>query len=325
MFYNIVNMQFHLDFKPTISKHAISHQQITLLVGSCFSENIASRLNQLYFNVSANPFGILFNPDAIYQTINRIIDKHYFQEEDVFEKHGLWFCLDTHTHIYNETRQGLLQALNSIIDNWHAQLKNADWLLITFGSAYGYKHKELKKTVANCHKLPQQLFNKELIEVSETVKQYSDLQNKLSYFNDKLKLIYTVSPVKHLRDGVIENSLSKAILIQAVHQIIRANNNCYYFPAYELVTDDLRDYRFYKQDMAHPNEQAIAYVWQKFTETYFTTETQLLNKQLQEINTAKQHKPLQPNSKEFLEFKSNYTQKAKELMEKFDWLKINLE
>lgn len=315
-------MMFHLDFKPKKSSQHIKHQEEILFMGSCFSEHIAHKLEQLHFSVNTNAFGIVFNPISIAQSLQRIITKTYFNESDVFEKNDLWFCLETHSAICGTTKQELLETLNNIINDWHLKLKNAEWLIITMGSAYGYKHIESQKIVANCHKLPQNHFEKILLNTETITNAYSKLIQDVHQINPNLKMIFTVSPVKHLRDGLTENSLSKATLISAVHQIIQTNTACFYFPAYELVTDDLRDYRFYKEDMAHPNLQAIDYVWQKFSEVYFNNETTQLNKELHEINLAKTHKPLHANSLAFLEFKKKHELKCKTLMLEYPWLNL---
>ncbi len=315
-------MQFHLNFQPKKSLCNISHQEGILFLGSCFSEHVAHKLEQLYFNVNTNVFGIVFNPISISKSLHRIINQTYFNENDVFQKNNLWYCLEVHSTIFGMTKNELLEKLNNGIKQWQEYLKNAEWLIITMGSAYGYKHIERQEIVANCHKLPQSNFEKVLLNTDTIIDAYSKLIQDIHQFNPQLKIIFTVSPVKHLRDGVIENSLSKATLILAIHQIIKNNASCFYFPAYELVIDDLRDYRFYKEDMAHPNQQAIDYVWQKFSDVYFTAETNQLNKQLHDINLAKTHKPLQPNSLAFLEFKKNYELQCESLMSQYPWLKL---
>ena len=313
-------MQFHLNFQPAVSNHKINHQQELLFIGSCFSEHIADKLHQLQFNVSSNPFGILFNPISIATSISRIIHKHLFTDKDVFEKNGLWFCLEISTKIFAETKEGLVSTLNTIILAWHEKLKQAKWLVFTFGSAYAYKHIEQHKIVANCHKLPQHLFQKELIDTKDIVTCYAALFSELKKLNPQLSLLLTVSPVKHLRDGIIENTLSKSILIQAVHQLLKEHQQCHYFPSYELVIDDLRDYRFFEKDLAHPNAQAIEYVWRKFESVYFTKETSELNKEIEAILLAKKHQLLQPNSAESIAFEVLLRNKIKALNQKHPWL-----
>lgn len=318
-------MKFHLDFTPKISQHQINHQQGVLFMGSCFSEHIAGKLDQLNFEVDTNPFGIVFNPKSIELAINRILTKHYFLSTDVFEKDGFWYCLETHTSIFAKTQLDLLNKLNALIDEWHIKLKHAKWLVITVGSAYVYKHSEHQCIVANCHKLPNTLFEKQLLQTNDIVSDYTLLIENIKNINPNLQILLTVSPVKHLRDGFIENSLSKAILIQAVHQLVSKHMNCSYFPAYELVTDDLRDYRFYQTDMAHPNHQAIDYVWQKFEQTYFSNDTKLINEKLIDIHLALRHKPFNMDSEAFLQFKKAYYKKCEALKHQYSWLNLEVE
>lgn len=318
-------MQLHLNYNPPINKRKISHQDEVLFIGSCFSEHISKRLIDLKFKVDSNPYGIVFNPASIELLLNRIIAKNYFNETDVFEKDGSWFTLQAHSSIRQTTKQELLEALNLTLNEWHKKLQTADFLIITFGSAFVYRGKQKNEFVTNCHKLPASQFEKELLENNVIVPAYNALIERLKLFNSKLQLLFTVSPVKHLRDGVVENTLSKAILIQAVHHIVKQHSNCFYFPAYELVNDDLRDYRFYEADMAHPNKQAIDYVWQKFANVFFTEETQNINSNLSEITQAYAHRPFNDNSEAHLKFKKNYFLKCSELTKKYTWLDLREE
>lgn len=318
-------MQFHLGFQPTVSTHKITHQDGMLLIGSCFSEHIGNRLNDLKFNVHSNPFGIIFNPISIANTVYRILNKNYFIEKDVFEKDGFWYSLEAHSSVRAETQQELIELLNRSIDTWNGKLKSANWLAITFGSAFAYKHIEHNKIVANCHKLPQQVFHKTLLKANDIIGEYDELIVKLLTFNSNIKIIFTVSPVKHLRDGVVENSVSKAILIQSIHQLINDNKQCVYFPAYELVNDDLRDYRFYESDMAHPNKQAIDYVWKKFSEVYFNEATNAINDRVQQIHQAYHHRLFNKTTETSIKFKNNFLQKCVILQAEYNYLDLSEE
>ena len=315
-------MQFHLGFQPTVSPNKIKHQDDVLLIGSCFSEHIGNRLNELKFNVNSNPFGIVFNPKSIVSTILRIINKNYFVAKDVFEKEGLWYSFEAHSSVRGETQQELLHMLNHSIDLWNEKLKTAHWLTITFGSAFAYKHVEQAKVVANCHKLPQSIFEKTLLKTNDIVNDFNDVINKLQQFNPTLKIILTVSPVKHLRDGVVENSVSKAILIQSTHQLINNFMNCVYFPAYELVNDDLRDYRFYESDMAHPNKQAIDYVWKRFTEVYFNEKTNAINDKVTQIHQAYHHRLFNETTSSSVKFKHKFYQQCTNLQAEYPYLDL---
>lgn len=318
-------MKFHLNYQPIISEQKITHQSEVFFLGSCFSEHIGEKLNDLKFNIISNPFGIMFNPLSIANILNRAIQKKYFQRSDVFQKNDVWLCYETHSSVYALTDTDLVNDLNETINNIHEKLKTINWLCITFGSAYYYNLLSNKQAVANCHKQPAHLFEKKCVAASEITSVFNQIQHDLLKINPSIRFIYTVSPVKHLKDGLIENSLSKAILIQSSHQLIHQLANGYYFPAYELINDDLRDYRFYEKDLAHPNQLAIEYVWGKFSETFFDSETLNLNLSLQQINLALKHKPFQENSSEYLDFKAKFYAKCKTLDLNYSYLNLKSE
>ena len=315
-------MQFHLGFQPSVSFNKITHQDGVLLIGSCFSEHIGQRLNDLKFNVSSNPFGIVFNPKSIATSLLRILSQNYFVDNDVFEKDGLWYSFEAHSSVCGETQQELLETLNHSIDSWHEKLKTSHWLTITFGSAFAYKHIEQSKIVANCHKLPQVVFEKNLLKTNDIVAEFNDVIHRLQQFNPLLKVVFTVSPVKHLRDGVVENSVSKAILIQSTHQLINDLKHCVYFPAYELVNDDLRDYRFYESDMAHPNKQAIDYVWKRFTEVYFNDKINTINDKVNQIHQAYHHRLFNKTTSSSVKFKQKFYQQCSNLQAEYPYLDL---
>lgn len=318
-------MQFHLGFQPAVSQHKITHQDGVLFLGSCFSEHIANRMLDLKFKIHTNPFGIVFNPKSIASSLYRIIHKKHFNEEDVFEKEGLWYSLEAHSSVFSTSKLELLDTLNRSIDKWNYELHKASNLVITFGSAFAYLHKQQEKIVANCHKLPQALFEKILLENHEIIVDFQQIIEDVKAINPHLKWMFTVSPVKHLRDGVVENNLSKAILIQAVYQLVKQNTNCFYFPAYELVTDDLRDYRFYESDMAHPNTQAINYVWKKFSEVYFNDATSAINERVLQIHQAYHHRLFNKTTETSMKFKHNFYQKCVTLQAEYNYLDLSKE
>lgn len=318
-------MRFHLDLQTGISPDKIGHQHRLLLIGSCFTEHIGQRLNDLKFNCHSNPFGIVFNPLSMIKTMDRLIEKNPFTEADVMQHQGSWLSLDAHSSLSKPSRELLLRHLNAEVEEWHGHLKQADWLILTFGSAYYYEYLASGSTVANCHKLPAGLFIKKMAQAGELTTAYKELLQKLQAFNPSLNVIVTVSPVKHLRDGVIQNNLSKSVLSLTAHGLAEGQNNCSYFPSYELINDDLRDYRFYEADMAHPNKQAIDYVWNKFCGTYFDTETQTLLDKITALNSAFLHRPLQAESKAFADFKSAQLKKCSELKARYPYLDLEKE
>ena len=318
-------MHFHLDLNTGISTELIQHRQKLLLMGSCFSEHIGKRLNDLKFDCRSNPFGIVFNPLSMHKALSRIVDQEEFTDSDIMEYKGSWLSPEAHSSLNKATKAELLDTMNAITADWHERLKSADWLLLTFGSAYYYVLNDSGSIVANCHKLPAKRFTKKLAEPSAIIDPYQALLDKLRVLNPGLRVILTVSPVKHLRDGVVENNLSKSILCLSSHSIVNTSGNSFYFPAYELVSDDLRDYRFYEADMAHPSRQAIDYVWQKFSGSYFDESTRTLLDRITALNAAYNHRPLQPDTQAFVDFKKAQLQQCKRLQQEFPYLDLQQE
>jgi hypothetical protein len=292
-------MKFHLGYHPEKSTFNIEHKNKVLLLGSCFAENIGGIMKELRFSVNVNPAGIMFNPLSIGMILNRWINREKINTDHFVERGDECFSYLHHSSLKASSVKELERKLNHINAHAAEEVKNTDFLIITFGSAYYYEHKQLGICVANCHKQPAQNFEKKLAGVDEITSSYEKALPKLLELNNKLKIIFTVSPVKYLKDGIVENNLSKSMLTVSVHQLTKKfPGNCSYFPAYELVNDDLRDYRFYKEDLAHPNEQAIKYIWEKFSETYFDQPTIKLNELINKLNLAEDHRTLHQNEEE---------------------------
>ncbi|CAN5569720.1 GSCFA domain-containing protein [soil metagenome] len=305
-------MNFHLEFSPRPFSTTINHQQSLLLIGSCFTENIGSKLKQFKFSVLENPNGILFNPISISTSIDSYISNKQYVADDLFYANECWNSWEHHSSFSNPDQSACLQAINDSQQQAHDFIKTADWLMLTVGSAFVYELKN-EAVVANCHKVPTDKFNKKLLTVDEVRNALQGTLDKLVAFNPSIKIIFTISPVRHLRDGFVENNRSKSALIQAVHQLTNTEENILYFPAYELVIDDLRDYRFYAEDMVHPNYAATNYVWEKFVATCIDEPTQKLMKEINVINAAKIHKPFNPTSAQHKKFLQANLQKIIEL------------
>ncbi|MGZ3900640.1 MAG: GSCFA domain-containing protein [Bacteroidia bacterium] len=310
-------MKFHLNYNPAPSDFKINHKSKLFLIGSCFSENIGNLLSSNKFHSHSNPNGILFNPASIALALQNTITGENFDEEYSIERDGIFYSLLHHSSIHASSKKELADKINSLNKSAADFLKTSDLLIITFGTAFIYRHILLNKTVANCHKLPGAQFNKKLLQVEQVTKNYSTLIHQLQLFNPTLKIIFTVSPVKYLKDGLVENNLSKSVLLLSVHELVKRFANCSYFPAFELVNDDLRDYRFYKEDLAHPNEQAIDYVWRKFSDCYFNDETKALNTKINKLNLALQHKRMNENSQEVKKLEE-FIEKQKEEIRKLN-------
>jgi GSCFA family protein len=317
-------MDFHLEFFPKPLTTTIRHQDSILLIGSCFTENIGSKLKQFKFSVLDNPNGILFNPVSIAKSVASYISNKQYSEADLFYQNESWNSWEHHSRFSHPDKAACLDGINQSQAAAHAFLKTADWLMITIGSAFVYEL-ESKEVVANCHKVPTDKFVKRLLKATEVEAALKQMMDQLLVFNPSIKIIYTISPVRHLRDGFVENNRSKATLIQAVHALTEERKNVFYFPAYELVIDDLRDYRFYAEDMVHPNYSATNYVWEKFVNVCVDELSQKLMKEINIINAAKNHKPFNPTSEQHKRFLYTHLQKTIELNKQYPYIDLSAE
>jgi hypothetical protein len=290
-------MEFHLDYTPPRPDFRIDHDSKIFLIGSCFSENIGNYLNIHKFRTLSNPSGILFNPESIYISLKNILTKKGLDEKHILFRNSLYYSYQHHSSVYDRSKEGLAEKINQMETLSYDFVSTCDTIIITFGNAFIYEHKKLGECVANCHKQPGMDFEKKLLTVNDIVKKYSELFTEIRGINPKARIVLTVSPVKYLKDGVVENNLSKAVLLLAVHQLAR-EQNCFYFPSFEIVNDDLRDYRFYKEDLAHPNPLAIDYVWQKFSDCFFSDATKGLNQLIKKLHQAADHRLLNEYSDE---------------------------
>ncbi|MDR2840934.1 MAG: GSCFA domain-containing protein [Paludibacter sp.] len=295
----------------------IDYQSRLISFGSCFSTNIGSKLENAYFQIDVNPFGVLFNPVSIVESIKLLLSKTTFTENDIFEANSLWnsFCFST---LFSDTT--LENTLNKINSRFVAAQNNfqlSDIVLITFGTAWVYEDIESAAVVANCHKLPSNRFRRRRLSTDEIVATYKDI---LQLFPQK-KFIFTVSPIRHFKDGATENNRSKAVLLLAIEQITEQFANSFYFPAYEIVNDELRDYRFYSPDMLHPSTVAIDYIWERFGETFFDSTTEQTKQELENFYAQVSHRPIHPNSEQSNLFRQDLDNKKKLLLAKYPFLR----
>ncbi len=324
-------MKFHFEFDIKKLNPSIQLQHKLMLIGSCFTENIGDKLSKHKFTVLENPHGILFNPVSVSEALSDYISNKVYTESDLFYINESWHSWKHHSRFSGLTKAESLHKINTAIATAHNYLKQADHLVITLGSAWLYTLTEKAANsipyavAANNHKAPSDWFQKKLMNPSEAIYLLNELIKSLQVFNPKLTIIFTVSPVRHLREGLVENNRSKSVLIQAVHQLVDTYNHLYYFPAYELVIDDLRDYRFYAEDLVHPNYQATQYVWEKLVDACMDEETKSLMKEIAEINLAYQHKPFNPSSEKHKQFLNSYLEKTKRLSDKFSYLDLAAE
>lgn len=303
----------------------ITHKDQIFTIGSCFSENIAERLKDRKFKAEVNPFGILFNPFTIFNAFERMLNNRPYQPEDLIQVNDQWVSLDHHGVFSGKSQEETLDGINTRLENGRKALLQADVVFITLGSAWVYKHLERSHYVANCHKIPNMAFQKELLPF-QTV--HLILRHIPQFFASKkmnAQIVFTVSPVRHWKDGAIENSRSKAMLNAAVHEVVDEFDNCHYFPSYEYLMDDLRDYRFYNSDMFHPTPQAIEYVWEKFEDSFFSDDTRLICKELKTIIEAVKHKPMDPESNSFQRFVKKQIEVIDDIESRFDVLDLSKE
>lgn len=316
MFRTIVNIE------PAAEK--ISYQDQIMTLGSCFSDNIGAKLQNAYFQVNVNPFGVLFNPLSIIQNIDFMLEGKSFDENDVFNQGSLWHSFN-HSSLYSGiTAPKTLELINDSHIQAMEALDKAKFILITFGTAWVYELKETKQVVANCHKLPAARFDRRRLSVDDIVTAYSVLLPRLKAQNPDLQLIFSVSPIRHWKDGVHENNLSKSILHLAIESLQKEFPFVDYFPAYEIQLDELRDYRFFASDMFHPSQLAVDYIWQRFTETYFDQNTRQLLKRLEKYTSQKAHRPIHVESVEYAKFKDNTEKEKERLLTAFPFLKTRL-
>ena len=300
---------------------SIDHSDQILMMGSCFSEHIGKKLIDRKFNVVLNPFGILYHPLAISKALTRLIDNNPFTMYDLRMEEDRYVSFYHHGKFNHSEPLIMLKRINESFDKGRKQLLEADYLFITWGTAFGYSHIESKgQIVANCHKIPGKFFDKSLVMPKKIIETYLELFKSIKQLNPTLKIILTVSPVKHLKDGLVNNNLSKSVLLLAAHQLKNEADNVSYFPAYELITDDLRDYRFFAKDMAHPSEEAIEYVWDYFKGSFWDDSTNLLSKRVESVLNALQHRSLHPENKAHQVFVKSVKFKIAELETEYPFL-----
>ncbi len=312
-------MDFILPFPLKKFTHQVNIKQAIVLMGSCFAEEIGAKLEERKFNALTNPHGILYNPISICNALTDYIQDKKYTKEDIFLHEELWRSFNHHGKFVSADANICLENINHHVSQAHHQLKEAKWLLVTFGSSFAYTHN--KQIVANCHKLPSSQFEKILISKQQITDAWQKQLAVLKEFNPQINVLLTISPVRYIRDGIIENNRSKGILLDAVHTLVEQNTNCFYFPAYEIVIDELRDYRFFKEDLVHPNQLAINYVWQRFSDALCDEETKNFMTDYEPILKSLQHKDLQEGTIASLKFKKHLEEKQTELKNKYPFVK----
>jgi len=296
------NTIFRTQYKLKSEEKQLDYSSEILLFGSCFSENINKKLEYYKFNSTLNPYGILFHPAAIEKAILECLENKIYTDEHLIFHKELWHSFQHHSNFSGLDKQQVLDKINTTINKTHKKLKSATHIIITLGTSWVYEYLEQELTVANCHKIPQKKFRKKILTVEGSTRILENIKKQIRSINPKVNFIFTLSPVRHLKDGMVENAQSKAQLLSAIHNVIDAHS--FYFPSYEIMLDDLRDYRFYKRDMIHPNATAIDYIWDNFKATWISKATERNMFEVDAIQKALQHKAFYPESaqhKKFLE------------------------
>lgn len=313
---NIPEFQWKLDYSKSV-----------MLMGSCFSENIGQKLIDLKFKVDMNPFGILYNPESIANSLKILLEKRIFSEEDLFHDQGLWNSFYHHSRFSDIDRDSALEKMNSRILSSHEFLKTAEFLIITFGTAWVYEFKKTGKIVSNCHKVPASEFKRFRLGVYEITENYHELLEQIWKINPNLKVIFTVSPIRHWKDGAVENQVSKATLLLSIDRLTSGfgKRQCGYFPSYELMMDELRDYRFYAEDMLHLSPVATDYIFDRFEKVILTKESITVSKSVLKIRKAFEHRPVNPKTNEFKKFIQQNLMRCHQLKTQFPYLDLSAE
>lgn len=306
----------------------IEYRSKILLFGSCFAENIGEKLRYYKFQTQVNPFGIIFNPFSIEKLIERVVVQRHFTKDDIFFFNERWHCYEAHSELSHPDSEVVLSNLNQILSDTQKQLQQATHIIFTYGTSWVYRHIETNAIVANCHKVPQKQFTKELLSIDSIQKSIQNTISLIATLNPKCNFIFTVSPVRHLKDGFVENQVSKAHLIAAIYsflqesEVVPPSGARGIFPSYEIMMDELRDYRFYADDMIHPSQLAIDYIWERFTTTQIDANAIATMELVQTIQKGLAHRPFNPNSESHQKFEANLKEKIATLEAQYSFIKF---
>ena len=294
-----------------------------MLLGSCFAENMGNKFDYFKFQATTNPFGIIFNAVSLEKLIRRAVENRMFTENDIFFHNDLWHCFEVHSELSNPDKDTFLESLNDLIRLTNQQLNDSTHIIITLGTSWVYRNIESNEIVANCHKVPQKQFTKELLSINQTEESLQSIISLIHSVNPNCNFIFTVSPVRHIKDGFVENTLSKAHLVAAIHKTITNNPSLItYFPAYEIMMDELRDYRFYAEDMLHPNQTAIDYIWIQFFENYISESEFGLMNEICSIQKGLKHRPFNPNTESHQKFLNQLDLKIQTIQNQHPFIKF---
>ncbi len=310
-------MKFRTEITVPKQTNQIDYSSRIVLFGSCFTENIEKHLSYYKFQNNSNSHGILFNPRSIERAVNDCVNQKEYTQNDLDHFDDIWLSFNHHTKFSSIHLTKILQQINTNISNTHKALSNASHVLITLGTSWVYRNKETENLVANCHKIPQRNFEKEIISMDENISILKQIISSIQKINKNAAIIFTVSPVRHLKDGFIENTQSKSRLHTAIHKVTD-NKRVFYFPSYEIMMDDLRDYRFYNIDLLHPNETAMEYIWEKFKNAWISSDSFSLMKEINNIQKSLLHKPFREDSEKHKDFLKKLSNRIIDISKKYN-------
>lgn len=299
-------MKFRTEVEIPQSEVKINIEDQIFSIGSCFATEITDLLKTSQMQTLNNPFGTVFNPFSINRAIKKLHDATTYAEDELVFYNEEFISLDHHSNFTSRFSHQTLEKINTNLEFGNQFLQSTQFVIITYGTSFIYEFLPKKKLVANCHKIPAKYFEKRLLtnlEITDSI--YETVLNLKDICKENVQILFTVSPVRHTKDGMVENNLSKAKLVSAIHEILPQFENCHYLPVYELLMDDLRDYRFYKEDLIHPNKQAVQYIWEKFGKAYFSEETMNFVTENFKIAKALEHRPEDDKNPKYLEFLAN--------------------
>lgn len=303
----------------------ITYEDSIMALGSCFAENMGNKMNDLYFETDINPFGVLYNPVSIRNSLELLIENKQFTITDLVEYRSLWQSF-SHSSLFTAiSADACLSKINLRLNAAVEFLKKTDILLLTVGTAWVFEERKSGRVVSNCHKLPASEFKRRRLTIDEIVSDYTELINKLASTFPSLQIIFSVSPIRHWKDGAHENNISKSTLMLAIDILQSQFKTVHYFPAYEIQMDELRDYRFYASDMLHPSDVAIDYIWRRFSDTYFDPTTITIKKEIEQLVGNLSHRPIQPDTEEFRKFKLKIEERKANIIANYPFLSSRIQ
>lgn len=318
-----MTQSFRTEIQIQKSDLQIEHHSKIMTLGSCFASNMAEKFQHSRFDICDNPFGVLYNPVSIKNSLQLINSNKKFKAEDLIEYDGLLHSFFHHSTFSSTDSDECVETINAGLKQASSSLAKTDVLIITFGTAYVYRHRESGLIVSNCHKLPANKFDHFRLSIDKISKTIVEIVSLVHAINKNIKIIFSVSPIRYLKYGAHENQLSKSTLLLSLEAITNSNENCHYFPAFEIMMDDLRDYRFYEDNLLHPNQTAIDYIWEKFSNAHLSEKCRLAMIDMDKLSRAVSHRPHYSDTPSYRQFVKKQLSTIKELRIKYPYLDLD--